>query len=105
MVRNCYKEILKLKSMLENAKIPHEYKIGFCNGIAIQYPNDKGRVCSAIEHDYSYGHQCDNIEIMGLLTAKESEYDSVVGWLTAEDVFSRIKAHYESQKGKDSINE
>lgn len=33
----------------------------------------------------------DLIEIMGLLTPEEEKYDSVVGYLTAEEVFRRIK--------------
>lgn len=32
---------------------------------------------------------------MGLLTEEESKYDSVVGYLTAQEVFNRIKNHYD----------
>lgn len=32
---------------------------------------------------------------MGLLTDEESKYDSVVGGLSAQEVFERIKKHYE----------
>ena len=46
---------------------------------------------SAIEGFGSYGYADDLIEIMGLLTPEESENDSVKGWLTAEEVFKRIK--------------
>ena len=35
---------------------------------------------------------------MGLLTDEESERDSVVGWLSAKNVFERIKKHYEVGK-------
>lgn len=51
--------------------------------------------CSAIEHNGSYGRKSDKIEIIGLLTDEESEYDSVVGGLSAQEVFERIKNHYE----------
>ena len=88
MVRECYKEIFRLRDICEN---------GFLNGLAIAYPNRENLVCSVIEHDGSYGREADKIEIMGLLTDEESKYDEVVGWLTAEDVFERIKAHYESK--------
>lgn len=79
--------------MLENANIPHE-SYEYFNGINIAYPNKSNCVCSVIEHDGSYGRHVDKIEISGLLTKEESEYDSVAGWLTAEDVFNRITAHY-----------
>jgi hypothetical protein len=39
-----------------------------------------------------------HIEIMGLLTPEEQEYDSVVGYLTAEEVFRRIKEAVECMK-------
>jgi hypothetical protein len=51
----------------------------------------------AIEHYGSYGNSCDELEIMGLLTPEEVEYDSVVGYLTAEDVFERIRKHYNGE--------
>ena len=97
MVRDCYKEIFKLRDMLDKAGIPYICENGFMNGLAIAYPNRENMVCSAIEHDGSYGRENDKIEIMGLLTEEESEYDDVAGWLTAEDVFGRIKTHYESK--------
>jgi hypothetical protein len=50
----------------------------------------------AIEHYASYGRSEDLLEIMGLLTSEEEGYDSVKGYLTAEDVFQRIKKHYET---------
>ena len=56
----------------------------------------KKTVCSAIEHNGSYGREADKIKIMGLLTDEESKYDSVVGGLSAQEVFERIKKHYES---------
>lgn len=54
-------------------------------------------ICSAIETPFSYGHENDRIEIMGLLTEEEeANFDSVTGNLTAEDVFERIKAHWDT---------
>lgn len=96
MVRDCYREIFRLRNMLDKAGIPYLCENGFMNGLAIAYPNSEKVVCSATEHDGSYGREADKIEIMGLLTDEESEYDSVVGWLTAEEVFERIKTNYES---------
>lgn len=96
MVRNCYKEIFKLKEMLDASGIPYTCEEGFMNGVLLAYPNKKNRICTATEHDASQGREDDTISIMGLLTAEESAYNSV-GYLTAEDVFSRIQSHYESQ--------
>ena len=52
-------------------------------------------VCSVIEGYGTYGAEDDRLEIMGLLISEEEANDTVAGWLTAEDVFSRIKKHYE----------
>lgn len=97
MVRECYKEIFKLRDMLDNAGIPYMFENGFMNGGALAYPNRESMVCSVIEHDGSYGRHEDKIEIMGLLTDEESEYDSVIGHLSADEVFRRIKNHWESR--------
>lgn len=99
MVRECYKEIYKLRNLLDMAGIPYVFENGFLNGAALAYPNrNKGEfVCSVIEHDGSYGRSDDKLELMGLLTNEESECDDVIGWLTAEDVFNRISKHYNAQ--------
>ena len=94
-----YTEILKLKSMLENANIPFEFD-NLYDGYHLCYPRDNkskddtGRVCSVIQHFGSYGHSENLLEIMGLLTEEESQNDEVVGWLSAEEVFDRINNHY-----------
>lgn len=57
----------------------------------VYYRNKKGElVCSAIWGKGSYGYEDDLIEIRGLLSDKEKEYDDVLGWLTPEEVFFRI---------------
>lgn len=95
-----YNEILRLKGMLEKAKIPFEFSKIF-NGYHIVYPNNHFTECSVIEHDYSYGSEKDLLEIQGLMTKKEYKetLDNVIGYLTAEDVFQRIKKHWKSIKG------
>lgn len=66
-----YREILKLKDMLEMAGIPFHFSKSN-GGFHICYPKEGFfRVCSVIEHDYSYGHENDLLEIMGLMTRKE----------------------------------
>ena len=90
-----YNEILRLKGMLEKAKIPFMFSRSF-GGYHIVYPENTGRVCSVIEHDCSYGREKDLLEIQGLMTKKEYKetQDNVIGYLTAEDVFQRIKKHW-----------
>lgn len=90
MARN---EILKLRCMLEKAEIPFSFSELF-GGYHIEYPTITGVVCSVIEHDCSYGNEKDLLEIHGLLTEKEGEEDSVLGYLTAENVFQRIENHW-----------
>jgi hypothetical protein len=97
---NCYTEILKLDGMLSEAGIPHTLHPRY-GGWQILYPSEEARVLSAIEHRYSSGRYQDTIEIMGLLTAKERAHYLVKGYMTANEVFARIKAHYDSQRISD----
>ena len=100
-----YNEIFKLKSMLEENQIPFEWIVhnDLRNGYQICYPEkDEKRVCSVIEHSFSYGNEKDLLEIQGLLTEKEEECDSVLGNLTADDVFQRILSHWEGTKEKNT---
>lgn len=99
MARAEYQEILKLKDMLCESNIPHELSELY-HGWHICYPSNEDCICSIIEHDGSYGRTEDKLEIMGLLTAEEEEIDSVCGHLTAEEVFARVKRHYESEVSK-----
>ena len=92
-----YNEILRLKGMLKKAGIPFEFsKSKSFGGYHIEYPASTGRVCSVIEHDFSYGREKDLLEIQGLLTKKEYKetQDTVLGYLTAENVFQRIEKHW-----------
>lgn len=100
MNREKFKEIFRLDEMLTESNIPHEFRELF-DGYQICYPyrewliDDWYSVCDAVEHSYSYGSKEDKLELLGLLTDEESQRDIVVGWLTAEDVFERIKKHYD----------
>ena len=89
-----YTEIIRLHEMLTASDIPHTFGELY-GGYHITYPLGKDWECSVIEHRGSYGNEVDLLEIMGLLTKEEAEWDSVVGYLTAEDVYQRISAHYE----------
>ena len=96
-----YKEIFRLKKMLEDANIPFDFfemdpearKImPEFEHWHINYPNRGNFIVSAVEGFGTYGEQDDKLEIMGGLTEEEKEEGyEVVGWPTAEEVFERIK--------------
>lgn len=94
-----YDEIFKLEAMLKAEGIPFVYHRhpDMC-GFQICYPEDgENRVCSIILHSGSYGRGEGLLEIMGLLKPDEEACDDVAGYLTAEDVFERIKAHHDGK--------
>lgn len=88
-------EMMRLANMLGCANIPYDMGESF-SGLHICYPNAENVVCSVIQHSFSYGGRDGKLEIMGLLTDEEEEYDSVVGWLSAENVFERISKHFQN---------
>ena len=98
-------EIERLHKMLLDAGIEHEWndrsewygrknrdsEINWGWQVVVYKPNGD-RLVSAVEGFGTYGfglagEQGDRIEIMGLLTPEEEQGDSVLGWLTAEEVF------------------
>lgn len=91
-----YKEILRLKKMLENEHVQFEYHKQWNGGHihSVDFAkNSFGDGWSVIEHDGSYGREKDLLEIsFGLMTEEErrEEDDDVLGYLTAEQVFARI---------------
>ncbi|MDE6946242.1 MAG: hypothetical protein K2P14_03545 [Anaeroplasmataceae bacterium] len=107
-----YKEIFKLKRMLEKENIPFEFSEGFgydyddlvkklypelCEHYQICYPSKgENQWISVIEGFGTYGGEQDRLEIMGGFTPWEKfKYgDSVIGFLTANNVYKRIKKHY-----------
>lgn len=112
-----YKEIFKLKRMLEKEGIPFDWVENFgypkdqievlkkCapdiwEHYHICYPNSKNIEISVIEGFGTYGSANDKIEIMGGLTPWErfNDGDEPIGWLTAHNVFKRIKNHWEEKK-------
>lgn len=90
-----YREILRLKKMLEDAHVQFKFRKqqngGHIYSVDFDYDCNKG--WSVIEHDGSYGRERDLLEISaGLMTEEERlvEDDDVLGYLTAEQVFARI---------------
>lgn len=104
---NASDELKKLNNLLREAGIPFE---NF--GMQICYYGPEGRpkpkdstvwqgpgvcaVCSVIAN--GDGSDEGLPEISGLVTREEMDrvHDTVLGHLTAEDVFTHIRAHYES---------
>lgn len=114
-----YKEIFKLKKMLDNAGIPYEWsenwdldpeQVKAFMAVApdlfgyyhIWYPTAKDgeRWISVIEGFGTYGAENDRLEIMGGLTPWEqfSEGNGPKGHLTACNVFGRIKRNWEERQ-------
>lgn len=101
-----YTEILKLKEILEKANIPFTFTDD-CFGAKRRgedkifpelYPSYQIRLnknIDVIQHFDSYGEAQDLLEIMGGLTVEEMQDNSVLGYLTAEEVFKRFKYCYE----------
>lgn len=95
-----FAEFDKLELMLVEAGIPYD-KERLLGGKHLFYPcRGDNTICSVILHCGSYGREEGLLEIMGLLTDEELEYDTVAGSLTADDVFSRIKKHWEEKGGE-----
>lgn len=103
-MKDCYNEILKLKNLMEKHNIPY-HEEEHMNGLALSYPDMVNCVCSIIQHDWSYGHEDNLLEIMGLPKEDEAGYDCMVGRLTAEDVFARIYNHYKENNNGDGKDE
>lgn len=114
-----YKEIFRLKKMLEEANIPFEFTddlfhvkdkvsrggldYSMFNSLYPAYEikiykngAKEERICDVIQHCGSRGNQKDLLEIMGGLTKAEQECYGVIGYLTAEEVFKRFKQCYEN---------
>lgn len=88
-------EIEKLAKLLTNANIPFEYNSVITSRDQICYPSRDNCICDAVCHQYSYGGNEGLLEIMGLV--REECADDVEGWLTAEEVFERIKHDYKGE--------
>lgn len=86
-------QVDELITMLEKTDIPFVVTLSH-DRPQVWYPSYINPICNAICHWASCGHQTGLIEIMGL-TYND---DSVEGYLNAEEVFARIKEHWEANK-------
>ena len=95
------REMELLKRMLKEANIPYTIEKDFFGNDQIWYPSRENVICDVICNMASYGYSEGLLEMMGLLTPEEEEYDSVIGWMTSIDVFTRISDHYiQNQKNQ-----
>lgn len=104
-----YTEIFSLKYMLERAGIPFEFIDRSSQWsdkredwqIAYGEINHEGfPTCSVIQNFSSIGNKENLLEIYGLLTDEERKDGTATGYLTAQDVFERIKKHWEGANKK-----
>ena len=94
-----YSSIHFLGQELENAEIPFYFHEAY-NGWQILYPSKENRICSIIEHEFSFGSDDDLLEIYGI-DENGDKCSDAIGHLTTEEVFSIIKKHYQkSTKNK-----
>lgn len=108
-MENCeqFDEFLKLDKMLTAAGIPFKnFGMQICYYGKEGHPKPEsntifqgpgvGAVCSVIAN--GYGSDEGLLEISGLMTREEVETNknTVLGHLTADDVFKRIEQHYHS---------
>lgn len=101
-------EIVKLRKLLEQNKIEHiyngslkndgDYMFGLGERQQIELYDGKNRILSVIFGRGTYGYESGLLEIMGLLTPEEEDNDSVLGYLTADNVYYRIMKYYATKK-------
>lgn len=95
-----YTEIFKLRDMLDDIDLDYEFhdnsqkQLGYEHYQIILLDENNNRIVSIIQGNYTYGSERNKLEIMGLLTPEEEEHDSVVGWLSADEVYERIMKYY-----------
>lgn len=94
-----YTEILKLRQMLCKAGIPHTLSRMY-DGWQIIYFRGQEQVADVVQHGFSYGAEKDMLELQGLLKPQEKEYDDVVGYLSANEVFKRIEKDFFAKNKK-----
>lgn len=92
-------EMTKLIALLNSESILYELvdDVEGNKDNQIFYPCVENPICDVICHKYSYGGSEGLLEIMGLVDEEEVG-DTVEGYLTATEVFNRIKKDYELNK-------
>lgn len=112
------KEIFKLKRMLEKENIPFEFieRFGYDKELKkkfpdltehyqICYPSQKNIKISVVEGLGTYGREQDKLEILGGFTAWEKFIygNSPIGFLTAKNVFKRIRNDWYDTQDREGL--
>lgn len=109
-----YSEIFKLHDMLKAADIPHDflertmggrlyvYQILYPNKESWEYmlPGEKTRdyTCSVIEGPDTKGGDQNLLETLGLVHGDDPDFETLVGYLTAENVCNELVKVEEERK-------
>ena len=89
-------EMEKLITALVKNDIPFELACPY-EALQVFYPNKEGNVGDVICHKGSFGYEQGLLEVRGL-TDNLCGFGDVEGWLSSEEVFNRIKTHWEEHK-------
>lgn len=88
-------ELDKLELYLSKSKTHYERideeEFFFSRHQIIAYDESGKRLWDAICHIGSYGYEDGLLEISGNIVDEDKDGDSVVGWLTADDVIRRVR--------------
>lgn len=84
------REINKLVHYLADKEMNYELHETFNGYIVIVYDEEGERSWDAICHDGSYGHELGLLEVMGQTVVRDT-YDTVEGYLTANDIIKRLE--------------
>ena len=99
-----YTEIFKLKEKLDAIDLDYEFHDRGYKTLRYEHyqilllDENEERIVSVVQGSGTYGANQNRLEIMGLLTPEEEECDSVVGWLSADEVYERIMNYYGSRE-------
>lgn len=86
---NNYNPLEHLAEMLKNADMPYEISYNtWTKSNILCYPNAKNRRADAIYFPHSYGYEQKLLEVSGEIVEIN---DDVEGYLSAEEVYRRIK--------------
>ncbi len=86
-------EMSKLILTLWSLDIPVEVIVDVMGNEHIRYPEATSWICDVVSNELTYGGSAGLLEIMGLVD-EEAVGDEVEGWLTANEVASRIASHH-----------
>jgi hypothetical protein len=91
-----FKAIKTLSQLLEQEKIPHEMT-GYRGGFVIAYPSllTEEMVCSVMQNVESQGGTYELLEMKWPVRGGKKSLGEVHGYLTAVEVFNRIKRDWE----------